>query len=165
MESFNEGLASLEVGDIGEPVRTDFGYHVIQKTAERESPDAQIADILERLEADPDSFAEIADLESDDRATAVDGGELGWVAHWQLSRALEEAVFAIEAVGGIGEPVEDAAGTTIYQLLEESESRDIEEERLAEIQATGFQRWLDEVVRDSVDTWIDPQFAPPTTGV
>lgn len=166
VEPFSLALANLDIGDISEPVRTDFGYHIIQKTAERESPEAQITDILERLEADPDSFAEIAELESDDRATAVEGGELGWVARWQLSRALEEAVFAIEAVGDISDPVDGGtSGTTIYQLLEESESREIEEERLTEIQATGFQRWLDEVVRDPVDTWIDPQFAPPTTGV
>ena len=58
---FNAALADLEVGEISEPVRTDFGYHVIQKTAERESPEAQITNILERLEADPDSFAEIAE--------------------------------------------------------------------------------------------------------
>jgi parvulin-like peptidyl-prolyl isomerase len=166
VEPFAVALAGLEVGDISEPARTDFGYHVIQKTAERESPEAQIEAILERLEADPDSFAEIAELESDDRSTAVDGGELGWVAHWQLSRALEEAVFAIEAVGDISEPVDEGtSGTTIYQLLEESESREIEEERLTEIQGTGFQRWLTEVVRDPVDTWIDPQFAPSATDV
>ena len=50
------------------------------------------------------------------------------------------------------------AGIVIYQLLETSESQEIEEDRLDEIRANGFERWLDEVVRDGVETWIDPQF-------
>ena len=61
VEEFTAALADLEVGEISEPVRTEFGYHVIQKTGERESPQAQAADIVERLEADPDAFAEIAE--------------------------------------------------------------------------------------------------------
>jgi parvulin-like peptidyl-prolyl isomerase len=165
VEPFAVALAALDVGEISDPIRTEFGYHVIQKTAARESPEAQIDDIMERLGEDPDSFAEIAELESDDRTTAVDGGELGWVVHWQLSRTLEEVVFGLDEVGDISDPVDDGTVTTIYRLLESSDSREIEEDDLEQIEASGFQRWLDEVVRDPVDTWVDPQFAPSTTGV
>ncbi|HEY8171034.1 MAG TPA: peptidylprolyl isomerase [Candidatus Limnocylindria bacterium] len=163
VEPFNAALATLEIGDVSGPVLTDFGYHIIQKTAERESPQAQVADIVERLEEDPDAFAEIAEAESEDSATASEGGELGWVARWELTRALEDAIFGLAEVGDVSDPVDEgAAGITIYRLLEASESREVEEDRLDAIHGSGFSRWLDEVVRAPVDTWIDPQFAPST---
>jgi parvulin-like peptidyl-prolyl isomerase len=166
VEAFAATLASLDVGDLSDPVRTDFGYHVIEKTGERESPQAQVADIVARLEDDPDSFAEIAEQESEDSATASDGGELGWVARYQLSHMQEEAVFGLTEVGEIGAPVDEGtAGITIYRLLETSDSRVIEEDRLTQIRRDGFERWLDEEVRAPVDTWIDPQFSSSTAGV
>jgi parvulin-like peptidyl-prolyl isomerase len=160
---FTSALEGLEVGEVSEPVRTDFGWHIIQKTGERESPQSQIADLVARLEANPNDFAALAAAQSDDPATAAKGGELGWVARWQLTRAREEAVFALTEEGQISPPVDEGTGgTTIYLLIESSESRTIEAGRRDEIRANGFQRWLDEVVREPVDTWIDPQFASST---
>jgi parvulin-like peptidyl-prolyl isomerase len=160
---FTETLAELEVGEISEPIRTEFGWHVIQKTGERESPQAQAAELVEALRADPGSFAEIAAIASEDPATAAEGGELGWVAPYQLDRMREASVFALTEVDEVSDPIEDASGITIYQLLETSESREIEEDRLDEIRSSGFERWLDDEVRSGVDTWIDPQFASATT--
>ena len=162
VEEFGAALADLEIGEISDPVRTDFGYHVIQKTGERESPDAQAAELVETLRDDPDAFADTARLVSEDPETAQEDGELGWVAPYQLSRMHEEAVFALTEVGEISEPIDDGSGITIYQLLETSESREIEDERLEEIRNAGLQRWLDEEVRAPVDTWIDPQYSSAT---
>jgi len=160
---FADALAELEVGEVSEPVRTDFGWHVIQKTGERESPQAQAAELVERLRADPDAFAETARLTSESHETAEADGEVGWVARYQLDAMHEEAVFGLTEVGEISEPIDDpTAGLTIYQLLETSESREIEEARLEQIRTSGFERWLDDEVRAGVDTWIDPQFASTT---
>ena len=161
---FAAALAELEVGEISEPIRTEFGWHVIQKTDERESPQAEAEEIAAQLEDDPDAFADLARQYSEDTATAADGGELGWVARYQLSRMQEDAVFALTDVGDIS-PVIDAGadGIAIYKLLEVSDSEDIDEERLADIRASGFERWLDEVVRDGVETWLDPQYETSTT--
>ena len=159
---FGATLADLEVGEVSDPVRTEFGYHVIQKTGERESPQAQAAELVEELRADPDSFAETARRVSE-AETAADGGELGWVAPYQLDPMLEQAVFELTEVGQISDPIEAESGAiTIYQLLEISEGRDIEEDRLDDILAAGFERWLDDEVRSPVETWIDPQFASTT---
>jgi parvulin-like peptidyl-prolyl isomerase len=160
---FTDALAELEVGEVSDPVRTDFGWHIIQKTGERESPQAQVEDLVARLEANPNNFAELAAAQSDDPETAARGGELGWVARWQLTRAREEAVFALTEEAEISPPVDEGAGgTTIYLLIESAERRTIESDRRDEIRANGFERWLDEVVRAPVETWIDPQFAPST---
>lgn len=163
VEEFTAALADLEIGEISEPIRTDFGWHVIQKTAERESPQAQAADLVAELRADPDAFAETATLVSENHETAQEGGEVGWVAPFQLDAAREAAVFALTEVGEISEPVEDPSiGLTIYQLLETSESEEIEEDRLEQIRSSGFQRWLDDEVRSGVETWVDPQFVSTT---
>jgi parvulin-like peptidyl-prolyl isomerase len=163
VEAFTETLASLDVGEISEPFETEFGWHVVQKTGERESPEAQAAELVEQLRDDPDLFPATAALMSEDYTTAAEGGELGWVARWQLEEVLEDAVFALEDVGEVSEPITDAAGAiTIYQLLERSEEEEIEEERLEQIRTTGLTRWLDEEVRASVETWIDPQFSTST---
>lgn len=160
---FSDGLADLEVGELSEPVRSDFGWHVIQKTAERTSPQEQAAELVEQLREDPDSFAEVATRLSEDPTTAREGGELGWVAPYQLEEMLEVVVFGLDEVDEISEPHDGgSAGITIYQLLETSESREIEDDRLDEIRASGFDRWLEQEVRAPVATWVDPQFAATT---
>jgi parvulin-like peptidyl-prolyl isomerase len=157
---FAEALEALEVGGLSDPVRTDFGYHVIQKTAERESPQAQAAALVEELRAAPETFAATAARLSEDPETAPEGGELGWVAPYQLDAQSEDAVFALTEVDEISDPVDrGAGGTAIYQLLESAESREIEADRLETIHASGFERWLTEEVRAPVRTWVDPQFA------
>ncbi len=163
VEEFASALAELEVGELSDPVRSDFGYHIIQKTGERDSPQAEATALVEELRADPDTFAEVASRLSEDPATAREGGELGWVAPYQLDRAAEEAIFALDEVGEISEPIDlGSQGTRIYKLLERSDSREIEEERLTQIRDGGFDRWLESEVRVTVDTWVDPQFASST---
>ncbi|MDQ2689331.1 MAG: peptidylprolyl isomerase [Chloroflexota bacterium] len=159
---FAATATDLDVGEVSDPVRTDFGWHVIQKTGERESPQQQAADLVEELRADPDSFGEVAGRVSEDHETAQEGGELGWVAPYQLDAMLEEAVFALDEVGEISDPIETEDGITIYQLLESSESREIEDDRLEEIRSAGFDRWLEQEVRAPVETWLDPQYASTT---
>lgn len=160
VEPFNVELANLDVGDISDPIRTDFGWHVIQKTAERESPTAQAAELVDQLRADPDSFGDVARDVSEDYQTANEGGELGWVAPYQLGAAQEDAIFGLSDVDEISDPVDaGSSGIFIYQLLESSDSREIEPERLDQIRTSGFQRWLQEEVRSGADVWIDPQYA------
>jgi parvulin-like peptidyl-prolyl isomerase len=163
VEEFATALADLEVGELSQPVRSEFGYHVIQKTGERTSPQAEAAELVDQLREDPDSFAEAATRLSEDPDTAREGGELGWVAPYQLDEALEEVVFGLDEVGEISDPYDAASeGITIYQLLETSESREIEEDRLEEIRSSGFDRWLEQEVRAPVERWTDPQFASST---
>lgn len=160
---FAETLAELEVGEVSEPVRTDFGWHVIQKTGARESPQAQAAELADELRDDPDAFAETATRVSEDPETAAEGGELGWVASYQLDPMLEDAVFALSEVGEITDPIDTGTGgIVIFQLLESSDSREITEEQLSDIRAAGFDRWLTEEIRAPVETWVDPQYASST---
>jgi hypothetical protein len=66
-------------------------------------------------------------------------------------------------VDDVSDPVDgDTAGITIYKLLEIDDGREIEDERLAVIRESGFERWLSEEVRSGVDTWLDPLFQSST---
>ena len=163
VQEFTDALADLDVGELSEPIRSDFGYHVIQKVAERLSPQAEAEELVDQLRDDPDSFADVATRLSEDPETAREGGELGWVARYQLAPELEDVVFGLTEVGEVSDPHDAGTeGITIYQLLETSDSREIEEDRLEEIRSAGFDRWLEQEVRRPVATWVDPQFASST---
>jgi parvulin-like peptidyl-prolyl isomerase len=160
---FADALAELEIGEISEPVRSDFGWHVIQKTGERESPEQLAEELVAVLRDDPDAFGETARRLSDDSGTAREGGEVGWIAPYQLEPMHERVVFDLAEVGEISEPVEDEDGTiTIYQLLESAESREVDQAQVGAISGSGFDRWLDQEVRAGVEVWVDPQFETTT---
>jgi parvulin-like peptidyl-prolyl isomerase len=164
VQEFVDALAALEVNVVSEPVRTQFGYHVIQKTGERTSPPAQAAELVDQLRDDPEAFGEIATQVSEDYGTARTNGELGWVARYQLDERQENAIFALTEIEAISEPLDlGTEGIYIFQLLEIAESREIEESRLTDIRETGFERWLEQEVKADVPVWVDPQFAPSTS--
>lgn len=163
---FAEAMQTLDVGELSEPVRTQFGYHLIQVTDERASAAEQVEAIVDELNAEPESFAEVAARESEDAETAANGGEIGWVARYELEPPKEEAIFALSEVGAVSDPViltaEDGTtepGTYIFRLLEIDPDREIEPERLERIRESGYDRWLAEQ-RESVPTWIDAEYDP-----
>jgi len=161
---FGDALKKLKVGELSPPVRTQFGYHLIAVTAERSTPAQEAADLVIRLRKDPASFGKVARQVSEDAPTATKDGELGWVAHYELDPALEQAIFALDKVGDISDPVAlSGGGIYIFKLLEVSESRAVPDDRLKSIRSSGFARWLAEIKRPA-EVWIDPQFAASTTG-
>jgi parvulin-like peptidyl-prolyl isomerase len=164
VQEFANALTQLDLMEVSEPVRSAFGYHVIQLTGRRDSPTEQADALVDELQDDPDSFAEVATVQSEDYETARVGGDLGWVAHYQFDQAQEDAIFALDEVGGISDPIDlGTDGIAIYKLTATSESRDIEDERLDEIRSNGFNRWLTDDVEAAMTVWADPQYAPAST--
>jgi parvulin-like peptidyl-prolyl isomerase len=152
---FQEAVASLQIGEISEPVRTEFGYHVIEVTNQRTTAEAFVDEILAELEADPDSFAALAREHSEDTPTRQDGGRYGWAAQYELTAPREEAIWGLEEVGDTTTaPVVEGNQLWIFQLLNVSESRSIEESRLNTIRTTGYSRWYDEI-KSEHQVWID----------
>lgn len=157
---FAQAVSTLPVGELSEPVRTQFGYHLIEVTDERQSAQAQVDTIVAELAEDPDAFADIARRSSEDPQTAAEGGEIGWIARYELEPVKEEAIWGLAAVGDVSAPVVVAGeGTYIFQLLELSAEREVEEERLEQIRRAGYDRWLTEQ-EALVEVWVDPAFAP-----
>ncbi len=141
----------LEAGQIVEPVKSAFGWHVIQIMYF--PPDI---DRMNALKSQADAGADFADLARDnsESETAGAGGEAGWVARGQLDASLVDAIFA----AGIGETsavvtVEDD-GLYLYKVLAE-EVRTPEGRQLEELRSTAFSDWYqakkDAVVIDQGD--------------
>ena len=133
MAEFAEALAELEVGEISEPVRTEFGWHVVQKTGERESPQAQAADLVEELCAPIPTPSPTRRRVSEDHGDRRGGRRARLGGRTSSSRCARRRSSPSPRSGEISDPIEDSAGITIYQLLEASQSAEIEEDRLEQI--------------------------------
>ncbi len=158
---FSAAVATLGVGEVSEPVKTAFGYHVIQITDQRTTA-AEFADrLVEEARADPESFGDIAKANSEDTGSASDGGYVGWVARYEGSQEREDAVFGLDGYLAVSDPVVQGTNIYILQLLDWAERRALEENRLNTIRNTGFSRWLDQIKADSV-IWVDPAFVGTT---
>ncbi len=128
----------LEPGDLLEPVKTQFGWHVILFEDRRPDPTSRIEEAKRRADAG-DDFATIA-REMSEGPEAADGGELGWIARSQLDQLLEDTIFATP-VGEASDTVEvPGDGFYVFQVWEEAE-RVPEGEQAVTLRQTAFINW------------------------
>ena len=159
---FATAVAGLTIGEISEPVRSEFGYHIIQVTDRRTSA-VELADRLAtQVRDDPESFADVALAESEDVTSAQKGGDLGWVIQYQFDAARDKAIFDLTERGEISDPVMTANGIYIYKLLDTAENRFVTESKRNSVGTSGFNRWLEEL-RDQAGVWLDAEFTQSTT--
>jgi peptidyl-prolyl cis-trans isomerase D len=78
------------------------------------------ADEVRQRLLDGESFEDLADLESDDRATAPDGGRMAPFTRGERSPAFEEMAFSLP-VGEISEPVMTDRGWHVIEVLSRGE--------------------------------------------
>lgn len=139
---FESAAYKTEVGQISNPVRTRFGYHLIKVTDKRDNKgevtvahimilnpsDAKdeaklkakqtIEDISKKLQQG-ESFEALASQFSEDKSTAVKGGVLQRFGTGQLSsEAFESIAFSLENKGDISQPFESGFGWHIVKLIE-----------------------------------------------
>jgi len=127
----------LDVGEISDVVRTEFGYHVImcegkrgdkshlrhlllamQPSTEDTARTMTLADSLIALIQGGQDFAEIAKAYSRDDDSRAQGGELGWFAMQQMPEGFAEAVSGWTTAGEVRGPVKSRFGVHILKLLE-----------------------------------------------
>jgi parvulin-like peptidyl-prolyl isomerase len=158
---FAQAARALNVGEISEPVRSQFGYHIIQVTDRRVSA----LELAERLAGDakddPDAFERLARDYSEDPVTASEGGDLGWVLPYQFEEARQDAIFGLAEPGDIVGPIEAPDGMYVFKLIDSSESRVVTDEERDRLTGSGFSRWLVEL-EEQVGVWLDPELAPVT---
>jgi peptidyl-prolyl cis-trans isomerase SurA len=147
---FTEPVPKMKEGDISDPIRSPSGFHIIKllgmkgsagekitKTHVRhiliktnevltdEDARKKLLALKERIEAG-DDFATLARGHSDDKGSAIKGGDLGWVQPGSLVLEFEEAMNAL-AVNQLSEPVQTQFGWHLIQALGREESQDAEE--------------------------------------
>lgn len=138
---FESAAYTTPVGQVSMPVRTQFGYHIVQvhdvrpsrgrvkiahimmRTPQGSSPQAveaarrRIVDVHTRLQQGAD-FAELAKAESEDPSTAPSGGEFPWIGSGQIIPQIEQVAFSLSAKGSISGPFQSPFGWHIVKLID-----------------------------------------------
>jgi parvulin-like peptidyl-prolyl isomerase len=129
----------LKAGDLLEPVKTDFGWHVIQVMYR--PPDIDQMKLI-RDRAATEVFGQLA-RDYSDGAEAGKGGDRGWVAPGLIDSRLVAAVYETP-VGQVSEIVEiKDVGVFLFKVLSER-NQALDEDQLATIEARAFGNWYGE---------------------
>jgi parvulin-like peptidyl-prolyl isomerase len=140
-EAFKAAIVvpGLEAGELLEPVRSSFGWHVIQVMYLPSDLDR-----LNELKRQVDSGADFAELARDtsESETAGAGGDLDWVARGQLDSSLIDAIFAAELGETTPVVTVENDGLYLFKILAE-EVRTPEGRQLEQLRSTAFSDWYD----------------------
>jgi len=164
---FADLLDRMQEGSIEGPVRSPSGFHIIKllgikgggqhrvtKTHARHiliKPNEVLSDeeakqkllgLKHRIE-NGDDFAALARGNSDDKGSAIKGGDLGWVQPGALVPPFEEAMTAL-AINQLSEPVQTQFGWHLIQVLERQESDDTGEFEKNQAREEIFKRKVEE---------------------
>ena len=123
--SFEDAVYNTPVGEITPVFRSAYGFHIALVEEERDHEEVNAAHIMKmvprgdsladvRAKEVIDSlyavvkgganFEEVAREESDDKGSAMRGGDLGWFGLGYMVKPFEEAAFALKDSGDICEP-------------------------------------------------------------
>ena len=164
---FADLVDKMKEGDVEGPIRSSSGYHIIKmlglksgggamvtKTLARhilikttevlddEEAKQRLLSLRRRIEGGED-FASIARGHSDDKGSAVKGGELGWVQPGALVPPFEAAMDKL-AVNQLSEPVQTQYGWHLIQVLDRQQSSDSGESEKNRARDEIFKRKADE---------------------
>jgi parvulin-like peptidyl-prolyl isomerase len=130
----------LKAGDILAPVKTDFGWHVIQVMYR--PPDADEMKLLRDQVVAGKDFAELARNYSDGPESGK-GGDKGWIAPGLLDARVIRAIY--DTPVGQVTPVIDvkSAGLFIYKVVAERAQKP-DADQLATIKTRAFTNWYGE---------------------
>ena len=149
---FVEFVPSMKKGDLAGPIQSASGFHIIKlvdlegagkhvvvqtkvqhillKTGDLfsdEDAKKKLSALKRRIE-DGDDFATIARAHSDDKASALKGGELGWVSPGVLVPSFEEAMASLSP-GEMSNPVQTQFGWHLIKVLDRAERDNTDEYR------------------------------------
>ncbi|MBV9582801.1 MAG: peptidylprolyl isomerase [Chloroflexi bacterium] len=100
----------------------------------------QANDLLSQLQNGAD-FATLAQQNSTDTATKASGGDMGWFGKGVQTKAIDDAVFALQP-GQLSGVVGDTAGFHILQVLETDPNRAVPPDQLTTLRQKAFNDWL-----------------------
>lgn len=128
----------LEPGQLLEPVKSAFGWHVIQVM--HFPTDLEWANTLKtQIDAGTLDFADAA-RDNSDKDDAARGGDMGWIAKGQLDPEIEQAIFAAP-VGSVSAPLTvDGDGVYLF-LVNQEQTREPDATQKAALETSAFATW------------------------
>ncbi len=134
---FEEAVYTTPIGEVTPVFRTAYGFHIALVEEERAHEEVAAAHIMkmaprgdEQAAAEAKvvidslyevvkggaNFAEVAQRNSDDKGSAMRGGDLGWFGRGYMVKPFEEAAFAMKDSGEICAPIKSDFGWHIILL-------------------------------------------------
>jgi parvulin-like peptidyl-prolyl isomerase len=129
----------LQKDQILAPVKSSFGWHVIQFLDRRKQASDRMKDIQAQASAAGADFAALAKQYSEDTTSKDNGGDIGWVAKNQLDSVREIAIFKAQ-VGGLTDVITTSTGIYLYKILEE-QTRKPDQAQIDTLKANAFNNW------------------------
>ena len=139
--NFESKAFNTNVGDVSDPFRTKFGYHVVKILDKRKSKgEVSVAHImiantqkdntlvakdrileLHRLLVQGEDFGNLAKQFSDDKSSSVRNGELKPFKSGQInSTKFENTAFSLKKIGDISDPIQTQFGWHILKLIKKT---------------------------------------------
>ena len=137
--SFEDAVYTTPVGEVTPVFRSPYGFHIAKVEGERDfeevrashimkmtpmgdiqrMADAQMAmdSIYQLAIQDTTDFAALAQANSEDRGSAMRGGDLGWFGRGAMVQPFEDITFDLE-IGAISKPFQTRFGIHISKLHE-----------------------------------------------
>lgn len=147
---FEDASYTTKVGEVSQPVRTRFGYHILKvhdrrpsqgqirvahimvRATEGATPADSIAakekieELFKKVKAG-ENWNELTKQFSDDVNSREKGGELPWFSTGRMIPTFEEAAFTLKEVGDVSAPVQTPYGWHIIKLMEKKGLESYEE--------------------------------------
>ena len=141
----------LQVGDLLGPIKTEFGYHVMQFEGRREGMTLRMEILAQELAgASVDFDARAAEALKDFEGMTTDS--LGFTSRYSLNAQIGSAAWAL-AVGGVS-GVQTLNGQMAIFKINAIEERALTEDQKSTIKTSGFLVWLD-TYRQTAEIAID----------
>ena len=147
------GVRKMRIDEVSDPIRSSGGFHIIKMLGKKSDVDnhvisttkvrhiliktneliddseakKRILELKARI-ADGDDFATLARTHSDDKGSALKGGELGCVEPGSLVKPFEEAMNKL-TVNQISEPVQSQFGWHLIQVLDRKDKDNASEHK------------------------------------
>lgn len=170
---FADAVSTMKLGENSGIITSPSGYHIVKLVDKRSGekimveqhkvrhilikPNALITtqqakdrllQLKMRIESGAD-FAQLARTNSDDRGTALKGGELGWVSKGQMVSEFEEVMMQTP-VGTVSEPFRSEFGLHILQVVDVREYDGTEE-----VKRAGARRAIrEQKMQERQQTWL-----------
>ena len=150
VQPFEDAAYTLQVGQLSDPVLSNFGYHIIQvqdrqpnpgqvrvshilvrfdpaDATQEENARRKISDIYAEIQKENTIWEDIVKTFSEDPATSQRGGLLPWFAVGNMIPEFEMAAFTLTDIGEVSPPLKTQYGYHILRLEEKKPIASFEE--------------------------------------